>query len=153
MIFIAHRGNLDGKKTDLENHPDYITSALIEGFDVEIDVWSINNRLYLGHDNPQHPISIDFLKNERLWCHAKNLEALETLLENNCHTFSHDKDDYILTSKKIIWAYPGQPLTKETVCVMPETASYTQKDLATCRGICSDNIREYRAMFSKQKTL
>ena len=41
MILISHRGNIDGKIVERENHPDYIDKAISEEFDVEIDVWMI----------------------------------------------------------------------------------------------------------------
>ena len=58
MILISHRGNINGKINELENNPDYINDALIIGYDVEIDIWVINNELFLGHDEPVHNIDI-----------------------------------------------------------------------------------------------
>ena len=55
MIFIAHRGNITEKNKLLENLPEYISEALKKGFNVEIDVWSINNKFFLGHNDPQTP--------------------------------------------------------------------------------------------------
>ena len=74
-FLISHRGNIDGK-TNQENKPEYIKKALFHGFNVEIDVWYIDNKYYLGHDLPQYEIEEDFLQNASLWCHAKNIEAL-----------------------------------------------------------------------------
>jgi len=34
MILISHRGNLRGKKTELENNPSYIQSTVDLGYDV-----------------------------------------------------------------------------------------------------------------------
>ena len=48
MILISHRGNLFGKKTKQENHPEYILDALSNGYNVEIDVWFKNKKFYLG---------------------------------------------------------------------------------------------------------
>jgi hypothetical protein len=47
MILIAHRGNLNGPNKESENMPDYINIAIEKGFYVEIDVWLINNKLFL----------------------------------------------------------------------------------------------------------
>ena len=65
MILISHRGNLNGK-TDDENKPKYIEQALNQGFDVEIDVWYIDNQFWLGHDKPQYKISEGFLEHPNL---------------------------------------------------------------------------------------
>ena len=51
MKLIAHRGNLHGPNPDKENSTDYINEAIESGYNVEIDVWFINNKWYLGHDN------------------------------------------------------------------------------------------------------
>ena len=146
QILIAHRGNINGPIPEKENTPDYIDAAILAKYDVEIDVWVINNEIYLGHDKPDILITLDFLieRAKSLWCHAKNLEALVLLLKYKLHTFSHDIDDYILTSKGIIWAYPGKPITYDTICVMPErTQNYTLTDILNAKGICSDYISQY----------
>ena len=117
MKIISHRGNLEGTNPIWENHPNYIEKAL-NLFDVEIDVWNINNCWFLGHDKPQYQIKIDFLFNNKLWCHAKNIEALSKMLEYNIHCFYHDKDDYTITSKGYIWAYPNKPLINSGISVV-----------------------------------
>ena len=70
MILISHRGNVNGK-TNQENKPEYIRSALFQGYDVEIDVWYVDDKFYLGHNFPQYEIEESFLYNAKLWCHAK----------------------------------------------------------------------------------
>ena len=55
-ILISHRGNTVGKLELYENEPSYIHKTLLEGFDVEVDIWYIENNWYLGHDNPQYKI-------------------------------------------------------------------------------------------------
>ncbi len=61
MILISHRGNTYGPKKELENKPEYILDTLQKGYDVEIDVWSVDKQFYLGHDKPQYKISKDVL--------------------------------------------------------------------------------------------
>ena len=145
MIFISHRGNIDGKKPLFENSPPYIEKALKKGFDVEIDVWYHNNQWFLGHDEPQYLVKRNFLTNDRFWCHAKNLQALEQLLKLGAHCFWHQEDEYTLTSRGAIWAYPGKDLVKNSICVMPERDNY--KIEIECLGICSDIIEEYRKKY------
>ena len=106
MILISHRGNLNG--ADCENNPDGVLKALKE-YEVEVDLWNINNKLFLGHDSPKYPIEKEFLFNEKLWIHCKNLEAVEFLLNNDIKTnyFFHDKDLMTLTNKGIPWCNYG----------------------------------------------
>jgi len=139
MILISHKGNINGKNLEEENKPDYILKALSLGYDVEVDVW-YDNGFWLGHDKPAYPIVTSFLKNEKLWCHAKNLEAIVEMKNNNIHYFWHQKDDITLTSKGYIWAYPGKQPIKESIAVLPEIH---KDDVSNCIGICSDNIIEY----------
>jgi hypothetical protein len=144
MKFIAHRGNIMGPNTERENSPSYIDEAIDAGFDVEVDVWVDGGRIALGHDSMQYDILATFLFERAavLWCHAKNLEALIFLTKNSLHTFSHDNDDYVLTSKGVIWSFPGRPIGPDVICVMPERADYTPDELKRCKGICSDFVAQ-----------
>jgi hypothetical protein len=142
MRYISHRGNLIGPYPELENRPDYIINALGSGVECECDVWWHEVGWWLGHDGPQYSISSEFLTRKGLWIHAKNTEALRRLgyFDINVNYFWHDKDDYTLTSQGYIWAYPGSEINKDTVCVMPENATYTTEQKMGALGICSDYI-------------
>ena len=61
MKYISHRGNVDGICLELENRPEYIDAAISLGYDVEIDLRTLNGCLYLGHDDPQYPISLEWM--------------------------------------------------------------------------------------------
>ena len=104
MNKIAHRGNVLGK-SNMENEPSYILNASLNYF-VEVDVWFDEGSFFLGHDEPQYPIGVEFLKNEKFFCHAKNVEALHEMLKNNIHCFWHENDKVTLTSKGYVWKYP-----------------------------------------------
>lgn len=143
---ISHRGNLFGPNLDLENTVPYIETALSEGFDVEIDIWYINNEWYLGHDSPQKsPVKLDFFVTNRnkLWIHCKNYEALREMCayERYFNYFYHANDNYTLTSRGFIWAYPGNKGGKNTIAVLPDT--YLDLHLNDFEGICSDFIGLY----------
>ena len=141
MIYISHRGNLDGKSEKDENNPEYVMNAVKKSFDVEIDVWFKEGNFFLGHDDPKFTIERHFLEKKQFWCHAKNTEALYELSKMNCHYFWHQEDDYTITSKGIIWAYPGKKLTSNSICVLPELF---YKNIYHCLGICSDYIQKYK---------
>ena len=140
MIYISHRGNLTGKSLKDENNPDYLMKAVESGYDVEIDVWFENDSFYLGHDKPIFKVDKKFLENTKFWCHAKNINALHELSKTDSHYFWHQDDDFTLTSKGIIWTYPGKYLTKNSICVLPEKFDQKKFD---CLGICSDLIANY----------
>jgi len=87
MILISHRGNLNGKIEEYENYPSYIDSALNQGYDVEVDVWFVDGDWWLGHDEPQYMSSIHWLeeRQDKLWMHCKNVEAVIELDSDNKH--------------------------------------------------------------------
>jgi len=156
MIYIAHRGNINGPIPEKENHPDYIMNAVKQGFDVEIDVRYLNNKFYLGHDIPQYEVEESFLKNQLFWHHAKNIEALFQLNEMqpnfmvNC--FYHNIDDCVLTSGGYIWTYPGiLSLCGQSIAVLPEIIKENY-DISHAGGICSDYIEEYQKDLSFKLT-
>ena len=149
MVYISHRANIDGCDKENENHPTQIIKCIKLGFDVEIDVWRVGNEFVLGHDAPQYLIDIDFLKNNKLWCHAKNHDALSVLSEfRNINCFWHQNDDYTLTSHGFLWAYPGVKLVKNSIAVMPESTAYMGSDLHICHGICTDMPIYYTDLMS-----
>jgi len=144
MIFISHRGNINGINKKSENNPKYIQSAINKGFNVEIDVW-YKDAFYLGHDRPQFKVTKRFLENKKLWCHAKNLEALEKLQKINTKHFWHQEDDYTLTSNGFIWTYPGKKLSNKSICVLPELKKNKLPKFIS--GICSDFIEKYKNIY------
>ena len=145
MIYIAHRGNTNGKFESYENEPNYIDMAIKKGFDVEIDIWFIDNIIYLGHDKPQYGVDFRWLRDriKKLWIHCKNLEAL--VLLKNCgydvNYFWHQEDDFTITSMGYFWTYPGKELSGNSVAVMPETKEF--KDIDKAYAICSDYVEKY----------
>lgn len=144
MKFISHRGNIEGKITDLENNPTYIDKALSIGYDVEVDLWFNDGDLYLGHDTPEHKTNLSYLNNNKLWIHCKNIPALEFLLKSNIAAdfFFHNSDDVTLTKNGLLWTYPGKQLTHLSICVLPEWI--TSPNIEISHGICSDVIKKYK---------
>jgi hypothetical protein len=127
----------------MENNPHYVKMAIEAGFNVEVDVWQTGEGVFLGHDEPQYPISVEFLLKNEIWCHAKNIEALVELHNIGAHYFWHQEDDVTLTSNNHIWTYPGATLTKNSICVMPERYNPPVEELVGIAGICSDYVRNY----------
>lgn len=141
MIKIAHRGNINGKLSEMENSPDYVMAALEKGYECEIDLWCLEEKFFLGHDGPQHSVGKKFLfdLSSKLWIHCKNLEALKFVAENkgSLNGFWHQEDRYTFTTRGYIWTYPNQPTTTLSILVhlgkWNETINHKQ-----LTGICSD---------------
>lgn len=146
MVYICHRGKKN--QHEPENEISNILNNISLGYDCEIDVWKVGDNLYLGHDYAKDEIDINFLltNSKNLWCHAKNVEALNFMLKfKDLNCFWHQEDDYTLTSKGFIWVYPDKRLINESIAVMPENTSYSISDLQICYGICTDEVEYYKS--------
>lgn len=146
MKLIAHRGNIKGPNKLTENTIEQIMFCIESDFDVEIDLWYYDSYLWLGHDEPQTKITLQFILNnaDKLWCHCKNIECLTFLLKyESINCFWHQEDDYTITSKKNIWVYPGKSAPSDSIIVMPELFNF-KYDQNKIMAICTDYIIDYK---------
>ncbi len=145
MKLISHRGNTNGAMEAYENEPNYIDLAIKKGYDVEVDVWYIDNILWLGHDKADYGIDFSWFRDRisKLWIHCKNIDAVIFFkeLQYEFNYFWHEEDTITLTSQNHIWAYPGKQPIKNSIAVMPEI---NNEDTTHCLGICSDYIEKYK---------
>jgi len=143
MKLISHRGNINGKIIEAENRPDYIDDTIRLGYDVEIDLWVVDGKIYLGHDSFQYEINDKWLDEriDKLWIHCKNVESLNWIKNTSLHYFWHENDTLTLTSKNYIWVYPGKQPIVGSIAVMPEIFN---DDVSSCLGVCSDFIQNYK---------
>lgn len=151
MKLISHRGNTSGPNLEMENSPEYIEDAINNGYDVEVDLWSTDTKLFLGHDEPKYEVPKMFLEKhkDKLWVHCKNVEALyvcEFLLDG-VHYFWHQGDDFALTSKNIFWTFPGKQMTPNSVLVMPELNQFLDVG-PDIYGICTDKMEPVEEMLN-----
>jgi hypothetical protein len=148
---IAHRGNVTGP-CEYENNPEYLKETLNDGFEVEVDVWfnasmkdgKYYQNLWLGHDKPQYKIDLKFLEDTRIWCHAKNWQAMDVMLKHDkpIHCFWHQNDDYTFTSAGYVWTYPEKSLLSRSIAVYPNgKPEWIQTLRKTCAGVCSDFLK------------
>lgn len=146
MKIIAHRANLNGPNPKTENSPDQIVKCIDAGYDVEIDIrYDLKtSTLWLGHDESQYMVTWYWLaeKQNYLWIHCKDISTLHqfSAMTSGYNYFWHHEDDYTLTSKNNIWAYPGKSYTPNTVIVMPEwnDVNWDKLKVTNCYGICTD---------------
>jgi hypothetical protein len=151
MKIISHRSNIDGPDPERENKPKCITEALKKEFDVEIDVFCVKEKLFLGHDEPKNEINRSFLMQKGLWIHCKNIEAVEMLFPYGLNIFCHKGDDFTITNQEYIWVYPGRKLTRHSIAVLPETIPGWNIDAAY--GVCTDYPVKYKKLYEDSDTL
>lgn len=150
MIYIAHRGLFTGPDIEKENHPGQIALAIEKGYHAEVDVRFIDGKLVLGHDNPDYEVDEYWLRDNKLWIHCKNLEALYYFTKHDWkyNFFWHENDQYTLTSFGFIWTFPGKDLTDHSIMVMPEHVDKTLNNTSnvSCYGICSDYVEKIKEL-------
>lgn len=139
MLRIAHRGNRNGQ-TKYENQLWYLYDAIEDGYDVEADVWFMDNSLWLGHDGPMYHLSDADLNTimPNTWFHCKNFDALNYFIDHYGHAkfFWHQNDNHALTSTGHIWTYPGREVGPNSIVV--EFNNDREYEIMPY-GICSDN--------------
>jgi hypothetical protein len=147
MIFIAHRGNVNGPDSKHENSPMRLINTIAAGYHVETDVWYLDKRLYTGHpDHSLYPIYMDFLYNDHIWCHAKTNETLNFLVHNKqIHCFWHEgKDRTTLTSHNFIWSLDELPYDDSAVWVNVDGKPSMEFGMY---GICSNYVKPMKKAY------
>ena len=144
MRIISHRGNVSGPSPNYENTPAFIDSALSLGLDVEVDLRIVNNKFFLGHDNPDFEVSIDWLnqRKKNLWIHTKNFKSFETLLElnNDFIFFYYTSEPLVLVSNGKIWCHQHDKISNPKNCIVPflDKSSVLLNRENKWYGVCTD---------------
>ncbi|MHA2039649.1 MAG: glycerophosphodiester phosphodiesterase family protein [Promethearchaeota archaeon] len=142
MLFISHRGNINKINPKRENTVEYIQEALNLGYDVEIDVRTKDNLLFLGHDTPDSEVELEWLleRKQNLWIHCKDFDTLSKLSKLDLNIFFHEKEAYSIISNKKIWAH--NILNVDSNCIIPLLSLEDVKNwhFEPVFGICSDFI-------------
>lgn len=141
MILISHRGNINGANPDSENCPDYVFEAIRLGYDVEVDVWKVGDKWFLGHDAPEYEVDINSLPIDKIWFHAKDMESFISLFYSGAHVFYQTTEVVVVTNKGHLWYHTGH-VSMYGICVLPEKNGFLVFD--TSSGICSDYIERFK---------
>lgn len=175
MIFIAHRGNIDGEVKhqnfgcSLENTSGHINRAIAMGFHVEVDVRIWNSNLCFGHDEVGdcYVVKESDLNAEKCFYHLKDIRSKQTLdfwseMTNTQYKYFYNNlDRYSLVSDGHVWTYPGPygidrvQLNENTIYMSEESPSYISKDLVRklmrhkVYGVCSDYVLKFRTYYEE----
>jgi hypothetical protein len=140
MKIISHRGNIRGSIPDKENRPSYIDCAIGNGYNVEIDIRSIDGELWLGHDEPQYKVEHNWLDNRKdfLWIHCKNIEAAKECWIYSA--FCHTNDPFTYTSTGKIWLHDlSMKIDEHTIIPLINDVDIKKcKEFPNVFGICTD---------------
>ena len=146
MILISHRGNIDSINPERENTHNYIDEAINSGYHVEIDIYYHDEKLWLGHDNPETVVENKWLVDRAasLFIHAKNHAALEHFLYNtNIPVFYHSIEPHVLIGNtKLIWSHNLAEATSNSIIpLLSEEEAQKANDFRHVFGICSDFVK------------
>ena len=143
MVLISHRGNINGRIPDRENTAQYIKEAIELGYDVEVDIWYKGNEFWLGHDQPDRPVHLDWLKEHEyhLWIHCKNFGALTHLINTVSKTFYHSSEEYTIISNGLIWAHNITDVSTKCVIPLLHSNDILNWTPAPVHGVCSDYVK------------
>ena len=138
---IAHRGRIENSKYQ-DNTLEAIKESLDKGLSVEIDLMKINERFYLGHDNPNFEIQLSEIDYDKVYIHMKTPHIIDTI---KADFFFIENDSYALTKKNKIWTnYNNKEYNQDSIMCSAELVggnfnmnkifSWAKK----AHGICTD---------------
>ena len=149
MILISHRGNTVGRIPESENRPSYIEDALRLGYDVEIDVRMREDQLYLGHDQPQYRVELDWLleRKDNLWIHTKDFQSLDLLIDKGLKVFFHEQErQTIINNTNLIWSHDLGSISNKSIIPLLDIESITEYGYLghDVYGVCTDYLQEVK---------
>jgi hypothetical protein len=74
MLYISYQGIYDGQNYEDANTPKQINKALGKGYSCLIDVWRIDNKLYVGTEQPVIEVTEKYIQGPRFWINAVNTD-------------------------------------------------------------------------------
>lgn len=154
MLLISYRGIFDGQNFESENTPDQIGKAFDAGFSCMVDVWRINNKIYLGSEEPLIEVSDRYLQGIRFWLNARNddmyswLQTQPSKLYPNYFTVPYPTPAYVTTSSGHQWVFGCVPTDNNSIVVLPEGPDRGLFSTVHLRnyGICSCYLSFVRRM-------
>ena len=148
MKLISHRGNIRGPIPDKENRPSYIDCAIVNGYDVEIDVNYVNGELWLGHDEPQYKVTHTWIqeRSKYLWLHCKDFDSAKECWKYQA--FCHSGDPFVFTSNNKIWLHGENEsiYTLDDMTIIPVINEQESTSFHTANGIPFGVCTDYPAI-------
>jgi hypothetical protein len=81
MQLISYRGIWDGNNYQDANTPKQLGKALSAGFACAIDVWRVDNKLYLGNDLPETEVTEKYIQGNKFWINARNTDMQDWIID------------------------------------------------------------------------
>lgn len=155
MIYISYQGIYDGTNYEYANTPNQIGKAFGYGVSVMTDVWRVDNKLYLGTDQPLTEVTAKYLQGNRWWINARNTDMRNWLAEQNSKLYpnwfyfpSMPPPPYVTASNGKLITPGTVPINNNSVIFLPEISDrgcFSTVKLR-CFAICSTYLSFIRRM-------
>ena len=146
MRLISYRGNKQGPNPELENTMGYVQETINRGLDVMVDLWLIDNKIYMGPEESKEPIDFDWLErfSSRLWLNCRDHELLSRFLDLDpigkyLHYFYLGSAETTLTSRNYLLATEDFK-TKNCIVFLPDI----NNNITDVYGICTNDINNFK---------
>jgi hypothetical protein len=147
MLYISYQGIYDGQNYEDANTPKQINKALGKGFSCLINVWRVDNKLYVGTEQPVIEVTEKYIQGPRFWINAVNTDmqtwiaTQSSTLYPNYFTFaaSTPPPPYATASNGKLITPGTVPININSVMFLPEIndrSLYTMVKVKSF-GICS----------------
>lgn len=150
MLYISYQGVYDGTNYEDANTVPQIRKALNAGYSCMVDVWRVDNKLYLGSYQPMVEVTDVYLQGRRFWINARNTDMQEWIsaqpsrLYPNYFWFTtpNPPPAYVTASNGKLITPGTVPIDNNSVVYLPEVTdqSYLTTVHLRCYGVCSTNL-------------
>lgn len=156
MLYISYQGIYDGTNFQDANTPNQIGKALNSGFSVMVDVWRVDNKLYLGSDQPMIEVTEKYLEGNRFWINARNSEMQTWISAQSSSRYPNyfwfntpnPPPAYVTASNGKLITPGTVPINNDSVVYLPEvpdTSLFSTVKLK-CYGVCSSYLTFIKRM-------
>ena len=155
MIYISYQGIYDGTNYEYANTPNQIGKAFGYGVSVMTDVWRVDDKLYLGTDQPLTEVTAKYLQGNRWYINARNTAMQTWLAEQNSKLYpnwfyfpSMPPPAYVTASNGKLITPGTVPINNNSIIFLPEIddkGCFSTVKLR-CFGICSTYLSFIRRM-------
>jgi hypothetical protein len=155
MIYISYQGIYDGTNYEYANTPNQIGKAFGYGVSVMTDVWRVDDKLYLGTDQPLTEVTAKYLQGNRWYINARNTAMQTWLAEQDSKLYpnwfyfpSMPPPAYVTASNGKLITPGTVPINNNSIIFLPEIddkGCFSTVKLK-CFGICSTYLSFIRRM-------
>lgn len=155
MLYISYRGIFDGNDFQDANTPKQISKAFGYGSSVMVDVWRVDNKLYLGDDQPITEVTEKYLQGPRWYLNARNIDAQTWLASQSSNLYPNwfyfptmPPPAYVTASNGKLITPGTVPINNNSIIFLPEITDrgcFSTVKLK-CFGICSSYLTFIRRM-------